>query len=187
MRTHTLDLIGNPGIITLMAGIAIGNSARERDGVALGIPERVTPDFVVRLGSGDNAPDSQDGRVVDCIPMFGNKVQNGNDVIWLEKTPTDQRQVNKSMVCVTGYSGYTLIAGSPKSFAGGPSSTLLRMKPNSAVQFLTPNGRPFVLYTDNDAREPKVLEASKFDPKFLQQGTAPVSTVRDVVPTGTSR
>lgn len=187
MKSFQLDLTGNSAIITLIAGIAIANSSRERDGVALGIPERVTPDFVVRLGSGINAPDAMDGRVVDCIPMFGNKVQNGGDVIWLEKTPDDQREVNKSMVCVTGYSGYTLITGSPKPFAGGPSSTLLRMKPNSAIQYLTPTGRAFVLYTNNDAREPKVVEASKFDMKFLSEGVAPVSTERDEVPNGTSR
>lgn len=188
MKSFQLDLTGNPTTIALMLGIAIANSSRERDGVALGIPERVATDFTVRLGFGDDAPEIKDDRVVDCWPLMGPQVEgNDQNSIWLEATPVDRREVNKSVVLVTGYSGYTLITGSPKSFAGGPSSTLMRMKPNTAIQFLTPTGKAFVLYTNNDAREPKVVEASKFDTKFLSEGVAPVSTERDEVPTGTSR
>lgn len=188
MRSHSLDLTGNPTTVALILGIAIANSSRERDGVALGIPERTSKDFTVLFGFGDNAPEIKDDRVVDCWPLIGTQVErNDQNKVWLESTPADQREVNKSVVHVTGYSGYTLIQGSPKVYASGIGACIMRLKPNSAIQFLTPTGKAFVLYTNNDATMPQVIQAEKFEPKFLTEGVAPVSTVRDEVPTGTSR
>jgi hypothetical protein len=167
MKGYTLDVSSTRITPAIVLGILIASNSREREGVKLGISERVSPDFTVRLGTQVNSPEIADGRIVDCVPVIRFGAKPGENTIWLERTPADQAQANKSLVHLTGFEGYTLVAGSPKPLAAGPGTLLARMKPNSAISFVRPDGNAFVMYTHNDARRVQVIEADKFAANLL--------------------
>lgn len=170
MKGYTLELGGKSATVAAVLGILVSTNSREREGIKLGISERTSPDFTIRLGKDQNQPEIIDARIVDCVPVYGAQVTDDENAIWLERTSPDQADVNKSLVHVTGFEGYKLVAGSPKPLAAGPNTLLVRMKPNSAMAFLRPDGKTYVMYTNNDARVIRTVELAKFEFNLLTTG-----------------
>lgn len=157
MKSFKLALSDAPA--QLIPGINTGVDSGEHEGIPLGIPERVCPDFTVRLASGEIAPLANGGTVRDCVPRLAAATPDQSTmVLWLEKTPAYRRDDNASLVLVHGYVGFTTLRGKPRFLASGPDMVIIELRNNEAVRFIGRNGNQtrVVLYTEDNAREPKL-------------------------------
>lgn len=148
--------------VALNKGIRTGVDSTEREGIPLGISDRLSGSFTVRLASGDNAPIVSKDEITDCHPRLAAASDSSDMVLWLERTPNGAADKNTSLVWIDGFVGYTTLKGKPRVLASGPEAAIMTIEDNSAVAFITRNGQQFVLFTDDNAREPKVALASKF-------------------------
>jgi hypothetical protein len=148
--------------VALSKGIRTGVDSTEREGIPLGISDRLSKSFTVRLASGDNAPIVNKDEITDCHPRLAAASDSSDMVLWLERTPDGAVDKNASMVWVDGFAGYTTLKGKPRVLASGPETAIMTIKNNSAVAFIARNGQQFVLFTDDNAREPKVVLASEY-------------------------
>lgn len=161
MKNHSLNPNATSIVAALIAGIASSVGKDEREGVPMGFNGR--NGFNVLLVGGDNAPSVQDGRIMDSYPRLAASSPGSQDlVLWLEKTPVTKRDQNASLVRIENCVGYTTIKGLPQVKASGPNTVLVQFEENSAIAIQAQNGQEFVLYTEDNAREPKFVVASEF-------------------------
>lgn len=159
MNSFRLSL--NETKVALTKGIRTGVDSTEREGIPLGISDRLSKTFTVRLASGDNAPIVNKDEIMDCYPRLAAASDPSNPVLWLERTPSGAVDKNAALVCIDGFVGYTTLKGKPRVLASGPETVLMIIEDNSAAVLIARNGQQYVLFTDDNAREPKVVPASK--------------------------
>ncbi|MBI4092350.1 MAG: hypothetical protein HY420_00305 [Candidatus Kerfeldbacteria bacterium] len=159
MKTYRLPLADAP--IQVILGIKTGVDSGEHEGIPLGISERLTPNFTVRLASGEIAPVANGGTIEDCIPQLAaSKPGSKEPVVWLERTPEDRGDENASLVLVDGYAGFTILKGKPRIVASGTDTALIVFPDNASVNFIGRNSKQVVLFTGDNAREPKIRFAA---------------------------
>lgn len=184
MRHLTLN-VASTTLPALILGILSQEGADERRGVPMGDnTPKARKSFNVLVVDGDDAPEMKDEMIVDGYPRLAASSPGSSELaLWIERTPITKRNQNASLVKVVGVEDYTVIEGFPQIKAGGQKTVLVQVDENSAIVFLAENGQQFVLFTEDNAREPQVATLEAFLPKLRAMTGATTATARPQIGT----